>query len=229
MRTPNRSWFLGTSRNFNGDQLYIADESAPPSGQIRMAISTSGLVGINNTNPQAGLDIRGTGFQSQQRITDNTSGNSLVLQGGAGGNMKITGYNYNSSTSVPLHLSTDGANTVVGGNAVQVAGGLGLPKAMIWVNTNRLINKCYNGINGVSATNAGQTACGFTVSVVNPFETRVDFGFPVNNSFFALVVRASTSASGGVFTLGEASAIQSVNQIVVDIDEESRAFQVIVY
>ena len=80
-RSPNRSWFMGTSQAFNGDQLYIVDETA---GQTRMAISTGGLVGINNTNPQSGLDIRGTGFQCQQRITDNTSNNSLVLQSGAG-------------------------------------------------------------------------------------------------------------------------------------------------
>src|SRR5262245_13142405 len=33
MKTLNRSWAIGTSQNFNGDQLYIADETA---GQIRL-------------------------------------------------------------------------------------------------------------------------------------------------------------------------------------------------
>ena len=41
---------------------------------------------------------------------DNTSGNSLVLQAGAGNNMKVTGYNYNTNTAVPLFLSVDEAN-----------------------------------------------------------------------------------------------------------------------
>lgn len=225
-RSPNRSWFMGTSQNFNGDQLYLVDETA---GQTRMAISTGGFVGINNTNPQAGLDIRGTGAQVQQRITDNTSGNSLVLQGGAGSNMKVTGYNYNTNTAVPLNLSVDGANTIVGGNMTQNLSGLGLPKAMIWVNTNRLINKCYNGVTGVSATNAGQSACGFTVSgLPDGFSVRIDFGFPVNNSFFSLVMRSASTRYGGVFTQGEYPGINA-NQVVVDINAQFAPFQLIVY
>jgi hypothetical protein len=67
------------------------------------------FIGIGNPSPSFGLDIRGTGFGAVLRITDNTSGNSLVLQAGAGGNMKVTGYNYNTNTAVPLFLGVDGA------------------------------------------------------------------------------------------------------------------------
>ena len=35
MRTTNRSWFIGTSQNFNGDQFYLADETG---GQTRFSI-----------------------------------------------------------------------------------------------------------------------------------------------------------------------------------------------
>ena len=65
--------------------------------------------------------MRGTNLNAQQRITDAVSGNSLVLQGGAATNMKVTGFNYNTFTPIPLHLSTDGANTYLnsgGGHSV---------------------------------------------------------------------------------------------------------------
>ena len=237
MRTPNRSWFIGTSQAFNGDQFYLVDETALGGvGQSRMSIQPNGgavafpfgNVGIGTTNPSSGLELRGTGLGTQQRITDNTSGNSLVFQSGAGANMKVTGYNYDSNTAVPLHLSVDGANTVVGGNITQVQAGLGLPKAMIWVNPNHLIAKCYNGMTGVSATNAGQNGCGFTVTAISSFDNRIDFGFPVNNSFFSLVIKGSSLSTGGVFTFGESQQVQTVNQIIVSTNDV-RGVHVIVY
>ena len=63
-RTPNRSWAIGSSRNFNGDQLYFVDDT---SGQIRIAIQPAGGpvtfplgdIGINNAAPQAKLHAVG--------------------------------------------------------------------------------------------------------------------------------------------------------------------------
>jgi hypothetical protein len=178
MRSPSRNWFIGTSQNFNSNQFYLVDESAPGGGQIRMAISTDGLVGINNTNPQSGLDIRGTGLQTQQRITDNTSGNSLVLQGGAGSNLKVTGYNYGTGTAVPLYLSVDGANTLIGGNTAQARAGYGVPKGMIYLNADGSIVRCYNGITGSSSGN-----CGFGSTLTQTGLYLLDFGFQVNDHF----------------------------------------------
>lgn len=67
MRTPNRSWFIGTSQAFSGDQFYLFDET---SNQSRMTIQPNGGaisfpvgdVGIG-VAPQAGfkLDVGGVG------------------------------------------------------------------------------------------------------------------------------------------------------------------------
>lgn len=67
MRTPNRSWFIGSSQNFVGDQFYLFDET---SNQSRMTIQPNGGaisfpfgdVGIGVT-PQTGtrLDVGGIG------------------------------------------------------------------------------------------------------------------------------------------------------------------------
>ena len=197
MRSPERSWFMGTSRAFNGNQLYVADETA---GQIRMAIATNGFVGIGTSNPQAGLEVSGTGGSSQQRITDTASGNSLVLQSGTGINTKVTGYNYATGTGVPLYLSVDGANTIinpaggnvgigalapnaklmVGGNISQSSSGFGIPKAIVFVQANATIARCYNGISG--QTTGG---CGFSVSGSGGGYT-VNFGFDVSSRFYSM-------------------------------------------
>jgi hypothetical protein len=83
------------------------------------AYYNAGNVGIGTTSPGAVLEIRAPNFNIHQRITDSSSGNSLVLQAGSGNNMKVTGYNYGTASAVPLFLSVDGANTILnsgGGN-----------------------------------------------------------------------------------------------------------------
>jgi hypothetical protein len=155
MITPVQRWSIGSSNGFNGNQLYFANETT---GNIRMAIMPGGNVGIGTDNPLSALEVRGTSVQT--RVTDNTSGNTLVMQGGSGSNMKVTGYNYGTGQPVPLYLSTDGANTVVnsgGGSVLQPGGGYGVPKAMLYVNGDGAIIRCYNGITG--STTGG---CGFT-------------------------------------------------------------------
>ena len=86
---------------------------------IYNSLSNAQYVGIGTTTPGSGLEVKGTSLGAQQRITDATSGNSLVLQGGPGSGMKVTGYNYGTATAQPIYLSVDGANTYInpgGGN-----------------------------------------------------------------------------------------------------------------
>ena len=98
--------------------------------------NNTGNVGIGTTTPGSGLELSGTGLQTQQRITDIVSGNSLVLQGGPGNNLKITGYNYTTNTAQPLYLSVDGANTFINPGIGSVGIGTTTPSSKLTVYSN---------------------------------------------------------------------------------------------
>lgn len=94
---------------------------------VNVSFSYAQHVGIGTTTPGSGLELKGTGLGAQQRITDPLSGNSLVLQGGAGENLKVTGFNYTTFTAKPLYLSVDGANTFINPNGGQLGIGTTTP------------------------------------------------------------------------------------------------------
>ena len=116
--------------------------------------------------------------------------------------MKVTGYNYGTSSAVPLHLSVDGADTVlnsgggnvgigtanpnaklsVNGNITQNTAGFGIPKAMLFILANGTIARCYNSLSGASTG-----GCGFSVTGPSAGGTyAVNFGFTVSNRFYSL-------------------------------------------
>jgi hypothetical protein len=112
MQSLNQSWFIGTSQNFNGNQLYIGDE----------------------TNNETRLTIQP-----------------------AGG---------------PIYLT---------GNITQNAGSYGLPKAMVYLNSNGTIGRCYNAVSG--STTGG---CGFSSVRVNAGNYQISFPFDISTHFFAV-------------------------------------------
>lgn len=103
---------------------------------IYTSFSYAQNVGIGTTTPGSGLELKGPGLGSQQRITDPVSGNTLVLQSGAGSNLKVTGYNYGTFTAQPLYLSVDGASTIINPNAGNVGIGTSAPANKLTVYSN---------------------------------------------------------------------------------------------
>jgi hypothetical protein len=214
MRTPNRSWFLGTSQNFNGDQFYLVDETG---GQSRMTIQPNGGAilfplgnfGIGTTNPLTKLSVEGTGgIETKIKSTndkailslDSTIGGAnrvWTLENGLFGTAGLfgifdrtsgqTGLAINTSGNVGIGTTSPNSKLTVAGNATQDVNSYGLPKAMLLVLANGTISRCYNGINGQSLTGGTtNTGCGFSVTQ-NPAGTySIDLNFSVAGKFFSL-------------------------------------------
>lgn len=196
--TVSVSTFLNSSGGWFGTRSNHPLHFYTNDGGQQMTLTPAGNLGIGTTNPQAGLELRGAGIQ--ERVTDATSGNSLVLQAGTGINTKITGYNYGTGTAVPLYISVDGANTIlnpaggnvgigalapnaklsVSGNITQNSPSFGIPKAIVFVQANGTIARCYNGVTG--STTGG---CGFSVTGSSGTYT-VNFGFDVSARFYSM-------------------------------------------
>ena len=88
MQTTNQSWMLGTSQNFNGDQLYLVDLTR---NQQRMTIQPnggaiafpSGNFGIGTANPATKLHVEGGG-PVEATIKSGNDRAILVLDNGLG-------------------------------------------------------------------------------------------------------------------------------------------------
>ena len=114
-------------RDNNSIQLTI-------SGSNGLYVNSSSNIGIGVSSPSFLLDAqRNTG--AIIRILDTSTNNSLVLQAGSGNAMKVTGYNYNSSTAVPLYISVDGANTIMQSSGGNVGIGTTVPSSSVHIYT----------------------------------------------------------------------------------------------
>jgi hypothetical protein len=134
----------GSSKwNLNGSHIYN---------------SNAGYVGIGTSTPNSGLELRGTGIGAQQRLTDATSGNSLVLQAGAGGNLKVTGYNYGTGIAQPLYLSFDGANTYMNPNGGRVGIGTINPDVFYLLDVAGPVKSTGNATHFVAHTTGGDNS-----------------------------------------------------------------------
>lgn len=78
------------------------------------------------------------------------------------------------------------------GNATQAAAANGLIKAMLVVNPNGTIVRCYNGITISSTGN-----CGFTVTLPLTGVFRINFGFPVAERFVSVTAQYCSGCFNG--------------------------------
>jgi hypothetical protein len=121
-------------------------------------------------------------------------------------------------------LATSG-NVGFGGHAIQNRDKGGLAKALVYVNGDGTILRCYNGLTGASSGN-----CGF--SVTRPFSGNynVDFGFQIDDRFYSVSVNNTPDPKASVtFRIFDSSTLR-VNTFRLEPAEASdRPFMVIVY
>jgi hypothetical protein len=186
---------MGTSRDFNANQFYLADESA---GNSRMTIQPNGgaisfplgNVGLGTGNPNTRLTLNGgatwtsnawTASMNLQNASAlgweaNPSGQRFGIGQSGGGLYFFRTTSAFGTTGTPANYDMSITDT---GNIAQARTGSGLPKAMLYILGTATISRCYNGVTGSSSGN-----CGFTVSRDGTGSYRIDFGFQVNDRFY---------------------------------------------
>jgi hypothetical protein len=182
--TGVQRWSMGTSRNFNGNQLYFEDEN---NHQIRMGIQPNGgpitiptgNVGIGITgNPSAKLQVNAPDTAG---ILSSSAGNAVIGYSSTPGYAAVFGQNTTGTGYGIYGKGTTGYAMYAEGNAGQSLDKGGFVKAMIVVNADGTIRRCYNGQTGSTVV-----PCGFTVDSPVTGRYIVDFGFRVYDRFWSL-------------------------------------------
>lgn len=119
------------------------------------------------------------------------------------------------------------------GNVAQTLSSNGLVKAMLYVQQDGVILRCYNGVTSVSTGN-----CGFSITrpiTGNHLVYRINFGFQVNDRFVSVTPRGSFPVNIGAtffFVTGSPNAVD-VDTFIPDVtyvDSSTDAnFMIIVY
>ena len=195
---------------FDGSTLKLLAGTGvgPPSSFNGIAINTNGNVGIGTTTPVAKLHV-----ETSQANTAAVYGNAT----GAGG----AGVYGQSVAGAAVHAE---------GNATQARDKGGFVKAMLYVNQDGTIARCYNGI-----TDSSTGGCGFTVNHFGPGDYYVDFSFQVDDRFVSVTPRNPLNIHAGVcaafrFEVGLPNQVH-VQTYVTDIetDGDDTPFMIIIY
>jgi len=229
MRSTNRSWFIGTSQNFNGDQLYIVDETA---NQTRMAIQTNGNVGIGTTAPATRLTISGGSTWTSNGWTASVNmQNASALGWEANASGQRFGIGQSGGGLYFFQTNSDFGNTANpanydlvikdDGNMNQPRDKGGLVKAMVYVNGDGTLIRSYNGVNSGAISSSRFDDSG---------AYQIDFPFQVNDRFVAVTVQALLFNAFGNFQFSTNSN-QRILVRVIDNNNNytDRPVMVIVY
>jgi hypothetical protein len=175
----------------NGDLGFYTNSSIGVSPTVVIK-NTSGNVGIGVSNPTSKVEIAAqdglaiTGFQPYLTLRDTNAGGARGIISTGNGDLGF--YTNSSIGGAPTMLLKSGSgNLSIDGNATQARGSGGWAKAMVYVNGDGTILRCYNGQTGSSSGN-----CGFSVVIGGsqfPGFYKIDFNFRVDDRFLAVTVQ----------------------------------------
>ncbi len=223
---------------FDGTLKLVNGPGGIPPATNGIAISTSGNVGVGTTSPPTRLAVSGGPFWTSNQWTASLSmGNASAL--GWEANASGQRFGVGQSTGGLYFFRTTSAFGNIGtpsnidmlitdtGNITQPITANGLVKAMMYVNTDATIIRCYNGI-----TNSSAGTCGFGV-IYDGFDFVITFNFPVNNRFVSVTPQKSVGVSiAAGFQFISSNQIK-VRTFITDVDQnDSRTphpFIIIVY
>lgn len=165
---------LGANRTdfrFDGSSLKIVAGvgSGPPPAENGLVVTTAGNVGIGTATPIAKLDVENAQSGKSAVFGNETGTSGVGVYGGATAPSGVGVFARNLS----------GVAIYADGNAAQARDKGGVVKAMVYVDANGTITRCYNGLTGASGG-----ACGFTIEKLDFTGLwRIDFGFRVDDRF----------------------------------------------
>jgi hypothetical protein len=180
------------------------------------------------TRTNGGADFIRNSTQPQANSNFNISGDGTV-----NGNLNVGGTQLIAGSQIVGGQSSV-ASLYSGSNVSQSRVGNGLPKALLYVQANGTIVRCYNGVTGVSTG-----GCGFSIATPRDFNGRyqINFPFQINDRFILVTAEQTINLSSGVnigagYLFFSANVLQ-INTFITDIDfNSSRAdnpFMVVVY
>jgi hypothetical protein len=248
------AWF-GTRTNHPLN--FFTNDSLP-----QMTLTPAGNFGIGITNPTARLQVfspvsgtsgifaespSGRAVWGKSTTSRGVYGESDSLEGVYGISVSGAGVAGRSTTNIGVYGESSAvggvgiyARNLTGGRAFYAEGNVaqtlssnGLVKAMLYVQQDSAILRCYNGVSSVSTGN-----CGFTITRVitgNHLVYRVNFGFQVNDRFVSVTPRGSfpVNISANFFFVDATPNAVDVDMFVpnlVYVDSSVSAnFMIIVY
>ena len=240
--------YTGTNRadlRFDGTTLrfFAGTGLAPPGNGLIINtlgnVATSGNLGVGTFSPDTRLTLNGgpqwtsAGWTASMNLRNasaiawdaNASGQRWGIGQTAGGLYFFRSFSSFGTTSSPAEYAMTLTDT---GNIAQPRDKSGLVKAMLYVNANATIARCYNGI-----TNSSTGTCGFTTSY-NGLDYAINFGFQVNDRFISITPQSASSVNIGTSFFFPASPQQIlIRTFITDVDQSTaytpNPFMIVVY
>lgn len=224
---------------FDGLLKLVNGPGGIPPATNGIAINTSGNVGIGMTSPLTRLALSG-GPQWTSNLWNGTlsvpfgsaigfdatpAGQRFGMGTAAGGLYFFRTTSAFGTTGSPANYDLELTDT---GNLTQARDKGGLVKAMIYVNANGTIARCYNGI-----TNSSTGNCGFSSTQIFAATYDINFNFQINDRFLSVTPEAASGVNiGTTFDFLSSNSVR-VYTFITDVDFSNSAasnpFMIIIY